>query len=164
MYKRLWPGREGWSIRYNHNSSIHTISATNDLQRTLTRGNRCFWISPFPQKVGDYYQIDLKKERIISGFYEIDIETDNQIPLKYSLVLYNRGGIKETEPTHLAIIDRIRGKGRVIEKFPPIKVQRIEIVILEPNLDKDGSPHFWKIFGFELEEVMFFRHFIRRRI
>jgi len=163
MYKRLWPGREGWSIRYNHNSSIHNTQAGDDLQRTLIRDNKCFWISPFPQKAGDYYQIDLKKERIISGFYEIDIEFDNQIPFKYSLVLYNRGGIKETEPTHLAEY-RIHGKGRVIEKFPPIKVQRIEIVILEPNLDEGGNPYLWKIYGFELEEVMFFRHFLRRKI
>ena len=164
MYKRLWPGREGWSARYNHNSSIHTIPAGDDLQRTLIRDNKRFWISPFPQKTGDYYQIDLKKERIISGFYEIDIEFDNQIPLKYLLRFYNRGGIKETEPNHLARREPIRGRGRVIEQFPPIKVQRIEIIILEPNLDKDGNPYHWKIYGFELEEVMFLRHFLRRKI
>ena len=164
MYRRMWPGREGWSVRYKHNSDVYMES---DLQRILVRDNTSYWRSLFTQAVGDYYQIQLQKEMVIDGFCEIDIETDNQIPLEYSLRLYNKGkgklGIKEGEPNNIAR-EPICGKGRVSTRFPPVKVQRIEVRIRKPNLDDNKQPYFWKIFGFELSEVMFFRHFVRRRV
>lgn len=160
MYRGIWGGRKGWSARYRHNSDFYM---GNDLQKTLIRGNKLFWLCPFPQKIGDYCQIDLGKEKVISGFYEIDIERDNLIPDEYELRLYNKGAIQETEPNHIAR-DPIYGNARVYVEFPPIKVQRIEIRIRKPNLDENGKPYHWKIYGFELCEVMFLQHFIRKRI
>lgn len=156
----FWGDRKGWSARYRQNSDFYM---GNDLQKTLIKANKLFWRSPLPQKIGDCYQIDLGKERIISGFYEIDIERDNEVPAKYTLKLYNKGGIRESEPNHL-VRNNIYGVGRVHQEFPATKVQRIEIMISKPTLDDNGQPYHWKIYGFELTEVMFFGHFIKRRI
>jgi len=163
IYSWLWkPQRRGWSAKYIHKilkdgKYYSNWDVANELQRTLDRNNRRFWHSNFPQQEGSSYQITLDKERIISGFYEIDIERDNNVPCQYALRLYNRGGDKRLEPNHMAR-HQICGAGRVSEEFPPIKVQRIEIVITKANLDESGKPYLWKIYGFDLKEMMLLKH------
>ena len=161
IFEKIWPGREEWEVRYRYDS--HSYYTGNDLQRTLKRGNTLFWVSPVPQQIGNYYQVDLKKERIISEVQEIDIEFDNQIPLKYTLKLFNRGIPQYQEPNHRAR-DNIYGVGRVSQKFPPTKVQRIEIMIAKPNTDESGKPYHWKIYGIRLREVKLFHRFIEKDI
>ena len=113
-------------------------------------------MSKNPQRSGDCFQIDLAKERIIAGFDEIDIERDNQVPAKYTLKLLDKNGDRAR--------DDVSGIARVKRKFPPTKVQYIEIMVSEPTVNNNGEPYLWKIFGFELVEVMLFGHFIKRKI
>jgi len=162
MYRRKWPGRENWAVSYKRKGD-KKIYAEDDLQRILIKGNKRHWASAYRQQAGDWWAIDLGKGRIISGFEEIDIETDEHIPFEYSLRLYDKGRIKGLEAKHIAR-DAIRGKGRVRQEFPPTRLQRIEIRISKPNLDDNRNPYEWKIYGFELAEVMFFKRFLRRRI
>ncbi len=159
MCKRVWRGRELWQAQYCYGSQFDN---GYELQGTLLRHNRLFWCSPCPQQIGHYYQIDLGKERVIRKIYD-NSPPRNEVPYKWELRLYNRGGDKRTEPNHIAR-KPIFGRGIADIQFLPTKVERIQIRIVQPNLDNHQNPYFWHIYGFELEEVIFLGHFIGRRV
>ena len=161
LSRRVWGGRDKWTAKYRYNHSEYYTG--DDIQRTLVKNNNLPWISPVPQKIGDCYVVDLDKERILSEIHEIDIEYDNQIPLKYTLKLYNRGTPRYTEPVCRAR-DNLYGTIRVSQKFPPTRVERIEIMITEPNVDDNGQPYHWKIYGIRLKEAKLLGRFVHRFI
>ena len=154
--RKIWPTRDTWIVEFRHNGNK---IRTPDLRTTLSKDKRAEWVSPNPQSIGDTYIIDLGKYRLIDGIEFYERIPSSEFPKKWTLSLMG-------EWENLVASPPIHGEGRIIQEFPPVKLQIIEIMIGEPNTMDDGTPYHWRIQNIYLREIKFkvFNHLIRRKI
>jgi hypothetical protein len=108
-----------------------------------------FW-EGLPQNKGDFYKLDLRKERLISAVYFNHGES-NKFPNKWQLFLYDstqRFGspYKTNRPPH------IDGTGPILAEFEKaVKTRYIMVRITEPNPDVH-----WAIESIRIKETRIF--------
>jgi len=75
-----------WEFVY-YSTSISNFSAFPE--KVFTEGKREVYFEGLPQQVGDYYKLDLRKERLISGVH-FDHGDSNKCPDEWQMFLYDR--------------------------------------------------------------------------
>jgi hypothetical protein len=129
--KILFYGRpiDDWEF-VEHDSTSSTFSDYPE-KVFLENKREAFW-EGLPQNEGDYYKLDLRKERLISAVHFYQGES-NKVPNKWQMFLYDRSQ-KFVSPYKINRPPHIDGAGpilAVLEK--PVKVRYVMVRITEPN-------------------------------
>lgn len=97
----------------------------------LENKREAFW-EGLPQNQGDYYKLDLRKERLVSAVHFNHGES-NKCPNKWQMFLYDSSQ-KLVSPYKINRPPHIDGTGAIIAEFEKaVKVRYIMVRITEPN-------------------------------
>ena len=157
VIRNLWPSRETWNA--------HCLPATPDepnmgrpeLEANIPLhypGQR--WCQMRNMKVGDYYHIDMQKDRVIT---RLQLVTYGRAPKKYKIEI-------ATNDT----IDRFRDLGIYSDspmdiKLPHAKKFRVvKFTIIEPDILPNNAWHSWCIYDVRFTEARLFGNWFKRII
>ena len=157
---KWWPSKLNWEFsteRHAKNSEFQEQVFSKGIQSVN-------WKSMTPQVEGMFYQLDMKKERVISGVW-FNHGLSNNVPEEWELTfLRELGGYANPNKTTKEIF--IRGKDSILvqELERPVKVRLIQARIRKPRQRDDGSNYFWLIGDIVLRENRIFGRWCRRII
>jgi len=115
----------------------------------LESKREAFW-EGLTQNDGDYYKLDLRKERLISAVHFYHGES-NKVPNRWQMFLYDRSQ-KLVSPHKINRPPHIDGAGPILVEFEkPIKVRYVMVRITEPN-----SGIMWAIESIRIRENRIF--------
>ena len=135
---KLWPNTLNWTATSNMNENITDLP--------IRGAGR--WCTGLNQKVDDYYQIDMHKNRLISRFKLVSYE--NRYPKKYRIQICRDDS---TDFQDLGVQN-----GPIDYKFPkPRKFKVVKITIVEPDILTDNAMHSWCIYELQFWETRLFR-------
>ena len=142
MCNWLWPQSEKLGRRWHIQTSYEPMA-------------RCWnneegWRSSQPQKSGAFFEIDLRKERIIKAiqFYHGD---SFETPKKWYMFIMRKSHDFGFFGCNIV---RKEGQGSIIVFLEePQKLQFIQVIIVEPEIQKNGQPYYWTIKEVKLREV-----------
>jgi hypothetical protein len=141
MFRRLWDIRN-WEF---------TVDYSTPPRSAFNTGRRIIWQSKEPQKEGDFYKLDMKKERVISAIH-FDHGDSCEVPKEWRMFLLNkyRGYVSPYKKKHPPHID---GKDTIIVCFErPVKTRYVYVKIRECRVKDDGIPYKWRIESIRLRE------------
>jgi hypothetical protein len=138
MFRNLWPSMEDWTAICLpwHKGDPNKDAKELDAERPLRRlGDR--WCQMRNMRKGDYYRIDMQKDRLIS---RVSLRCPHRYPKKYSIELETDDPSKEPE-----LIGEFNSP--IDYKFPkPRKFRIIEFRITEPDIPPEGVMHSWCVY------------------
>ena len=137
-----------WEFIY-YSTSLSNFSAFPE--RVFAEGKREAYFEGLPQNVGDYYKLDLRKERLISGVH-FNHGDSNKCPDEWQMFLYDRFQSLVSPYKQSGHPPHIGGKGSVIvNRFErTAKVQYFLVRITK------ASPNHWAIESIRIREQRLF--------
>jgi hypothetical protein len=153
---KLWPGRDGWSAEcIPKEKGMDTDDRLNP-NRAWESGSAERWCQMRMMKVGDYYNLDIAKPRVISRIKLICKE--HSYPMKYELRIkqddnhpWEDGGIHDSGNGGLGYME--------VNLDKPRKLKGLSFIITEPRINPrnvNGQPPAWSIFDIVLTEMRLF--------
>ena len=146
---KLWPSREKWNAiclpwkEGDPNKGAPELNANLPLHYPGQR-----WCQMRNMETGDYYQVDMQKDRVISRLRLTCYE--GRHPLKYCLEIARANSINDFES--LGVKD-----GPIDYRFDkPRKFRVVKFTIVEPDILPDSVWHSWCIYDVQFEEVRLF--------
>jgi hypothetical protein len=141
LSRNLWPSNLNWQ---------YTTEWQTYPRNIYDAAGVIYWRSKTKQTSRMSYRLDMKKDRLVSGFYFDDGDTNN-LPEEWRAELRDsKGNMEPIENQKTSIKYRM---GRIF------KARYIRIVITKPRNDK-----FWDIRDIQILESKFFGHFWERVI
>lgn len=153
--KKIWPPVWDWEFQTNYSKFWESV---------FNKGKkRIDWASSKPQREGDFYKLNLQKERVISGIW-FDHGMTNEVPEEWTITFYNAfGGFaipnKDTTKPFINGKDTIR----IQELERPVKVQYIMVQIKKKRM-KDTEAYYWRIGHITLRENRLLKRYCRKVI
>lgn len=121
-------------------------------EKVFFEGRRkVFWEGQEPQRDGDFYKLDMRKERVISGVF-FDHGSSNKVPKTWQVFFFDGLGAyvspyRTDRPPHISGQDSI-----LLQRLErSVKAQYILVRITEPRME-NGKPYKWAIESIKMRE------------
>ena len=145
----MWPSRNNWNAicrpwkEGDPNKGAPELNANLPLHYPGQR-----WCQMRNMEKGDYYQVNMQKDRVISRLRLACFE--GRYPRKYRLEVATNNSINNFEDLGVH-------NGPIDYKFPkPRKFRIVKFTIEEPDILPDGAWHSWCIYDVRFTEVRLF--------
>jgi len=148
--KPMWPSREKWNAHCKPWHEGEPNKGAPELNANLPLhypGQR--WCQMRNMEKGDYYQVDMQKDRLISELHLVCME--GRYPKKYRIEIAKSDAMDSLE--NLGEYD-----GPIHHKFKKSRKFRVvKFTIVEPDILEGGGMHSWCIYDVIFTEVRFLR-------
>lgn len=95
LSKKFWPNREKWWATSSYDS--WAITQQENPQNALSDNRGQIWRSPLTQAVGNWFEIDMRKERMINRIQFTSDNSDIEKPKKWRMMFYGEDANKQKQ-------------------------------------------------------------------
>lgn len=145
----MWPSRDNWTAHClpwkdgDPNKGAPELNANLPLHYPGQR-----WCQMRNMRVGDYYQVDMQKDRVISEVHLLCM--GGRHPKKYRIEIAKNEAMDSFEDKGIYC-------GPIHRKFEkPCKFRVIKFTIVEPDILPNNEPHSWCVYDVIFKEARLF--------
>jgi len=149
--KKVWPAKSNWTFRTNDSVFPEAV---------CVRGGKVCWQGAEPQKEGMFYELNMQKERVISGLH-FDQGSSNSVPAEWEITFFDKihGYVIPNKDTTKPFV---KGKDSIIilELERLVQAQFVRVEIKKARM-RNNNTYDWLIEDIGLRENRLFNRWWR---
>jgi hypothetical protein len=141
MFRNLWPSMEKWSanaLPWQKEDGVPDQGGVLLDENRPLRNPNSRWCQMRNMRLGDYYFLDMQKNRLISRMHLV---THGRDPKKYKIEVFTDEKIDTPQE-----LGEYTNSPIDIKLHPPRKFRKVKFTIIEPDILPNNAKHSWCIY------------------